>query len=161
MRILVDGDSSGHRDLLIALAREFDLEIVWVCNHANRPPWPEDGLKLTVRHMDVHDQAADIELMNLSRIDDIVITGDLGLASVCIVRGAAALSPRGFWFREDQLLERLEFRALAARLRRGGVNLDHKPPHRRLDDHRFELELRRAIEAGLELPHPSGEVNGL
>jgi uncharacterized protein YaiI (UPF0178 family) len=150
MRILVDGDSSGHRDLLIAIVREFDLELVWVCNHASRPPWPEEGLKLTVRHMDVDAQAADMELMNLSRPGDIVITGDLGLASVCVVRGAAALSPRGFWFKEDHLLERLEFRALAARLRRGGVNLEHKPPHRRLDDHRFELELRRAIEAGLE-----------
>lgn len=150
MRILVDGDSSGHRDLLIATVREFDLEMIWVCNHASKPPWPEEGLKLTVRHMDVDAQAADMELMNLSRPGDIVVTGDLGLASVCVVRGAAALSPRGFWFKEDQLLERLEFRALAARLRRGGVNLEHKPPHRRLDDHRFELELRRAIEAGLE-----------
>lgn len=150
MRVLVDGDSSGHRDLLIAMVREFDLELIWVCNHASRPPWPEEGLKLTVRHMDVDAQAADIELMNLSQPGDIVITGDLGLASVCVVKGAAALSPRGFWFKEEQLLERLEFRALAARLRRGGVNLEHKPPHRRLDDHRFELELRRAIEAGLE-----------
>jgi len=88
--------------------------------------------------------------MNLSQPGDIVVTGDLGLASVCVVRGAAALSPRGFWFREDELLQRLEFRALAARMRRGGVNLEHKPPHRRLDDHRFELELRRAIEAGKE-----------
>jgi uncharacterized protein YaiI (UPF0178 family) len=150
MRILVDGDSSGHRDVIIAIAKEHGSELIWVCNHASRPPWPEEGLRLTIRHMDVSDQAADMELMNLSQPGDIVVTGDLGLASVCVVRGAAALSPRGFWFREDELLQRLEFRALAARMRRGGVNLEHKPPHRRLDDHRFELELRRAIEAGKE-----------
>jgi uncharacterized protein YaiI (UPF0178 family) len=99
MRILVDGDSSGHRDVIIAIAKEHDSELIWVCNHASRPPWPEEGLRLTVRHMDVSDQAADMELMNLSRPGDIVVTGDLGLASVCVVRGAAALSPRGFWFK--------------------------------------------------------------
>jgi uncharacterized protein len=152
MRILVDGDSSGHRDLLIATAKEFDLELVWVCNHASRPPWPEEGLRLTIRHMDVDSQAADMELMNLSQPGDILITGDLGLASVCIMRGAGALSPRGFWFKEGELHGRLEFRALAARMRRGGVNLDKKPAHRRLDDHRFELELRRAVQAGLGHP---------
>ena len=150
MRILVDGDSSGHRDLLIKLAKEFGIELVWVCNYSSRPPWPEEGLKLTVRHLDEGGQMADMEIMNLSRPGDIVVTGDLGLASVCVVKGAGALSPRGFWFKQDELQQRLEFRALAARMRRGGVNLEHKPPHRRLDDHRFELELRRAIEAGQE-----------
>ena len=156
MRLLIDGDSSGHRDVLIKLAKEFDLELVWVCNHASRPPWPEEGLKLTIKHMDVSAQAADMEIMNMSGPGDYVITGDLGLASVCVVRGAAALSPRGFWFKQDELMQRLEYRALAARMRRGGVNLEHKPPHKRLDDHRFELELRRAIESHLE-PQPDAE----
>ena len=39
----------------------------------------------------------------------------------------------------------MEFRALAAKLRRGGVHLEHKPPTKRLDDYRFEMELRRAL----------------
>ena len=158
MRILVDGDSAGHRDVIIAAAKEHDSELIWVCNFATKPPWPEPGLKLTIRHMDVADQAADMELMNLSRAGDIVITGDLGLASVCVVRGAAALSPRGFWFRQEDLMARLEFRALAARMRRGGVNMEHKPPHRREDDHRFEMELKRALEAEKDPAPPEGEA---
>jgi uncharacterized protein YaiI (UPF0178 family) len=148
MRVLVDGDSSGHRDFLVALAKEMDGEMVWVCNHASRPPWVEPGSKLSVRHMDIASQAADMELMNLSRPGDIVVTGDLGLASVCVSRGAAALSPRGFWYRVEDMAQRLEWRALGARLRRGGVNLDKKPAATRLDDHRFEEELRHALKDG-------------
>ena len=45
------------------------------------------------------------------------------------------------------MLERLEWRALAAKMKRGGVHLDHKPAHRRLDDWRFDQELRRALAA--------------
>jgi uncharacterized protein len=146
MRLLVDGDASGHRDLLIELSREHDVELVWVHNPSHRPPWPEPGLRLTVHLADGGSQAADMMLMNLAQPGDLVVTGDLGLASVCVVKGAAAISPRGFWFREDELAQRLEFRALAARLRRGGVQLDKKPAHRRLDDHRFEMELREALK---------------
>jgi uncharacterized protein YaiI (UPF0178 family) len=150
MRILVDGDASGHRDVLLEIARDFDVEIVWVHNPSHRPPWPEEGLKLTVHLADGGSQAADMVIMNMAAPGDVVVTGDLGLASVCVVKGAAALSPRGFWFKAEELEQRLEFRALAARLRRGGVNLDKKPPQRRLDDHRFEMELRAALEDGRE-----------
>jgi uncharacterized protein YaiI (UPF0178 family) len=145
MRILVDGDSAGQRDSVLEAARAFDVEVVWVHNPSQKPPWPEDGLKLTVHLADAAAQAADMVLMNMAQAGDLVVTGDLGLASVCIAKGAAALSPRGFWFREHDLMERMEWRALAAKLRRGGVHIDHKPPHRKLDDWRFEMELRRAL----------------
>lgn len=145
MRVLVDGDASGHRDLILDLSREFDIEIVWVSNPSTRPPYPEPGLKLTIHLADGASQAADIVIMNLAVPGDIVVTGDLGLAMVCVSKGAAALSTLGFWYREDELQQRMEFRALAAKLRRGGVQLEHKPPKKRLDDYRFEMELRRAL----------------
>jgi uncharacterized protein YaiI (UPF0178 family) len=145
MRILVDGDASGHRDVILDISREFDVEVIWVHNPSHRAPVPEPGLKLTVHLADGGSQAADMVIMNLAVPGDYVVTGDLGLASVCVAKGAAALSPRGFWFRAEDMAQKLEFRALAARLRRGGVNLDKKPPAQRLDDHRFEMELRAAL----------------
>lgn len=150
MRILVDGDASGHRDLLIDLAMEHAVELVWVHNPSHRPPQPRPGLLLSVHLADGASQAADIVVMNFAGPDDIVVTGDLGLAMVCVNKGAAALSPRGFWYRVEEMGQRMEFRALAARLRRGGEYLDRKPPHRRLDDWRFEQELRRALAKGAE-----------
>jgi uncharacterized protein YaiI (UPF0178 family) len=157
MRILVDGDASGHRDVLIALSREFDADLIWVHNPSQRPPWPEPGLRLTVHLADGAAQAADMVLMNLAAPGDLVVTGDLGLASVCALKGAAVLSPRGFWFKAEELERRLEFRALAARLRRGGVHLGKKPPQKRLDDHRFEMELRAALQDGAAKTADAGE----
>lgn len=145
MRILVDGDSTGQRDALIAVALEHDVELVWVHNPSHRAPWPEPGLRLTVHLADAAAEAADMVLMNLAQAGDLVVTGDLGLASVCVSKGAAALSPRGFWYRQEDMLERLEWRALAAKMKRGGIHLEHKPAHRRLDDWRFDQELRRAL----------------
>jgi len=145
MRLLIDGDASGHRDLLLDLSREHDVEIIWVSNPSSRPPVPEPGLKLTVHLADGGPQAADIVIMNLASPGDIVVTGDLGLALVCVAKGAATISTLGFWYREETLHQKMEFRALAAKLRRGGVHLEHKPPTKRLDDYRFEMELRRAL----------------
>ena len=146
MRILVDGDAAGHRDFLVAISVQSGSELVWVCNYASRPPVEQDGLNLRVVLTDLDDQAADMVLMNLAQAGDIVITGDLGLATVCVAKGAAAIGPRGFWYRHEDLAQRLEWRALAARLRRGGINIDKKPAARRLDDWRFEQELRLALE---------------
>jgi uncharacterized protein YaiI (UPF0178 family) len=147
VRILVDGDASGHKTYLAELAIETGVELVWVHNPSHRPPAPEPGLRLTVHLADAASQATDMVVMNLAGPDDIVVTGDLGLAMVCVAKGAAAISPRGFWYRAEELAARMEFRALAERLRRGGDFLDRKPPHRRLDDWRFEGELRRALGA--------------
>jgi uncharacterized protein YaiI (UPF0178 family) len=145
VRLLVDGDSSGQRDLLLDLAHEYGVTLVWVHNPSQRPPQPEPGLRLEVHLADGASQAADVVLMNLAGLDDIVVTGDLGLAMVCLAKGAAAISPRGFWFNAEDMATRMEFRALAARLKRGGEYLHHKPPQKRLDDWRFEQELRRAL----------------
>ena len=145
MRLLVDGDASGHRDLLLDLSREHDVEIVWVHNPSHRAPAEEPGLRLTVVLADSASQAADMVLMNLAQAGDVVVTADLGLALVCVSKGAAAISTLGHWFRADEMSARMEFRALAARLRRGGEYLDRKPPHKRLDDWRLEQELRKAL----------------
>ncbi|HTB22673.1 MAG TPA: DUF188 domain-containing protein [bacterium] len=145
MRLLVDGDASGQRDLLMDLASEYGALLVWVHNPSHRPPQPRPGLLLEVHLADGGPQAADVVVMNFAGVDDIVVTGDLGLALVCVAKGAAAISPRGFWFKAEDMEQRMEFRALAARLKRGGEYLHHKPPQRRLDDWRFEQELRRAL----------------
>jgi uncharacterized protein len=145
VRLLVDGDASGQRDVLVALAMEHKAKLLWVHNPSHRPPHPEPGLDLEVHLADGGSQAADVVLMNFAAAGDIVVTGDLGLALVCIAKGAAAISPRGFWYLAEDMERRMEFRALAARLKRGGEYLHRKPPQRRLDDWRFEQELRRAL----------------
>ncbi len=149
MRILVDGDSSGRRDLIVGLALEYSAELHWVNNVSQAPPQAVDGLMLSTYLADRDKESADVVLMNLAAKGDLVVTGDLGLAAVVIAKGAAALSPRGHWYRTDKLAEQLEFRHLGKERRRQGERAGGGPaPMRRADEIRFEEELRKALEGG-------------
>ena len=147
MRLLVDGDSCGHRHLILDLAKEYAIELHWANNVSQNPPAEEEGLKLKVYLADAAREAADMILMNLAATGDVVVTGDLGLASVVIARGAAALSPRGHWYYHAELAQKLEFRHLRQEVkRRGGAMKSSAAKKRFLDEERFEAELRHAFE---------------
>jgi len=147
MRILVDGDGAGRREIIFAQAMEFGAEVHWVNNYSQDAPGMREGLRLWTHMADKQSQAVDIILMNLARRGDLVITADLGLACVVIAKGAAALSPRGQWFREEQVKQQMEFRHLRAERKRSGENTGGGPkPQRREDEQRFEDELRHALK---------------
>lgn len=64
--------------------------------------------------------AADLAVVNHTRPGDIVITQDWGLAALVLAKGAAALSPSGRIFTEQNIDFLLEERFLKARHRRAG-----------------------------------------
>jgi uncharacterized protein YaiI (UPF0178 family) len=147
VRILVDGDSAGRRELIFALAIEFNAELHWVNNVSQNPPSPAEGLRLFTYLSDRASQSTDIVLMNLAGRGDLLVTGDLGLAYVAVGKGCAAISPRGRWFREEEMKEQMEFRHLRAEAKRSGEYLGGGPKaQRREDERRFEEELRRALD---------------
>lgn len=147
MRILVDGDSAGRRELIIALAMEYGAELHWVNNYSQDAPAQREGLKLFTYLSDKQSQSADIVLMNLAGRGDLLVTGDLGLACVVIAKGCAALSPRGHWFREEDIKQQMEFRHLRAERKRSGETLGGGPRGmRREDEIKFEDELRHALK---------------
>jgi uncharacterized protein YaiI (UPF0178 family) len=147
MRILVDGDAAGHRELLIGLATEYSVELHWVNNLSQKPPVDRDGLKLFVHLADKESQSADIIVMNLAQKGDLVVTGDLGLAAVVLSKGSVALSPRGHWYYTDRIAGQLEHRHLLQERRRQGGRLAGGPAAaKRVDEIRFEEEIRKALE---------------
>ena len=147
MRILVDGDSAGRREIIFALAMEFGAEVHWVNNYSQDAPAPREGLKLSTYQSDSQSQSTDIVLMNLAGRGDLMVTGDLGLACVVVAKGCAAMSPRGQWFREEQIQQQMEFRHLRAERNRAGQNIGGGPKaFRKEDEQRFEDELRHALK---------------
>lgn len=147
MRILVDGDSAGRREIIFALAMEFNAEVHWVNNFSQDAPAAREGLRLWTKQSDKESQSTDLVLMNLARKGDLLVTADLGLACVAVAKGCAALSPRGQWFRQEDIQQHMEFRHLRAEQKRAGKNLGGGPKaYRREDEQRFEDELRHALE---------------
>lgn len=94
--------------------------------------------------------AADLAVVNNTHRGDIVITQDWGLAALVLAKGAAALSPSGEIFTEQNIDFLLEERFLKARYRRAGGRT--KGPAARTGelDRRFERNLLKLLrQAGL------------
>ncbi|CCO07415.1 YaiI/YqxD family protein [Desulforamulus hydrothermalis] len=91
-------------------------------------------------------QEADIQIINLTRRGDIVVTQDWGLAAVILAKGAAAISPWGKIYRESTIDFMLEEREIKARHRRAGGRT--KGPRKRTaeDDRHFARQLKKLIE---------------
>jgi uncharacterized protein YaiI (UPF0178 family) len=90
-------------------------------------------------------QEADIKIVNLTEVGDVVITGDWGLAAMALGKGAKCLSPIGREFRSEKMDFLLEERELKAKFRRGGGRT--KGPRKRTseDDRRFEYSLEKVL----------------
>ena len=141
MKILVDADACPRSVLKICmgLGRKYDIP-VWTVASFNHDI--ESDHPVVVGD---DSQEADLKIMNLAEAGDVVITGDWGLASMVVGKGAKCLSPMGREFRPEKMEFLLEEREIKARFRRGGGRT--KGPRKRTmeDDRRFEFCLEKIL----------------
>lgn len=90
-------------------------------------------------------QEADIKLMNMTSVGDVVITQDWGLAAMLLGKGAYVLSPHGKEYHEQQMDFMLEEREAKARFRRGGGRTHGPKKRTSADDKHFADALARVI----------------
>ena len=141
MKILVDADACPRSVLqtCIRLGRKYNIPVWTVAsfNHrieSDHPIVVGDGF-----------QEADIKIVNLTEAGDVVVTGDWGLATMALGKGAKCLSPIGREFHPERMDFLLEERDLKAKFRRGGGKT--KGPRKRTseDDRRFEVSLEKVF----------------
>jgi uncharacterized protein len=141
MKILVDADACPRSALQICirLGRKYNIPVWTVAsfNHrieSDHPVLVGDGF-----------QEVDIKIMNLTEPEDVVVTGDLGLAAMVLEKGAKCLSPIGREFHRENMDFLLEERELKAKFRRGGGRT--KGPRKRTseEDRRFEVSLEKVF----------------
>jgi hypothetical protein len=85
------------------------------------------GDRIQVATVDAGSQSTDMYIANLLTANDILVTGDYGLAALGLSRGAAVLTPRGDRIRETDIDLLLAQRHQSAKLRRSGART--KGPH--------------------------------
>jgi uncharacterized protein YaiI (UPF0178 family) len=78
--------------------------------------------------------------------DDIVITGDIPLASRCIKNGARVIDPTGRVFSEATIGQMLATRDLMAKLREAGVLTGGPAPFQKQDRSRFVQALDQVVQ---------------
>ena len=144
LHIYVDADGCPVREEIFRVARRCELDVTLVANAwMDVPGWKNIEL-VTVG--DAFD-AADDWIVEHVEAKDIVITGDIPLASRCLAKGCRVLGIRGKEFTEHTIGEALAAREMLANLREMGVPTRGQKPLEKKDRSRFLQELDRIIQA--------------
>jgi hypothetical protein len=144
INIFVDADGCPVKQEIYRVARRYGLKVTLVSNSRMRTP-QEDWLKVIV--VEGQFNAADDWIVEHVNEDDIVITGDIPLASRCLEKGAQVLAPKGRVFREEGIGDALATRELLSHLRDLGTITGGPAPFDKQDRSRFLQRLDETIQA--------------
>jgi uncharacterized protein YaiI (UPF0178 family) len=144
VQIWVDADACPQviKDIVFRAAERAQVVTTLVANRALRTPRSPYIRTLRVaRGFD----GADQRIVEQVQPGDLVVTADIPLAAAVIGRGAVALDPRGDFYSEDNVQERLAVRNLMQGLRAGGELVGGPAPLGPADRHRFANHLDRIL----------------
>lgn len=98
-RILVDADACPVKEIIINISNSLNLDVILFSNYNH------------VMNYDVHEivcvdatkEAADFKIMSYAKPNDIVVTGDYGLASMLLPKECHIIHPNGFIYTNDNI----------------------------------------------------------
>ena len=144
MQIWVDADACPAviKEILYRVADRTQIQVTLVANQLMRVPPSR-----FVRSVQVPSGAdvADQEIVRLLAPGDLVITGDIPLASDVLKKGGLALNPRGEFYTSDNIAQMLTMRAFMEELRSGGVDTGGPAPFNQADRQNFANQLDRHL----------------
>ena len=116
MRVLIDADGCPVVDLAVTICRQTATECLILCDTAHCIEY--EGIKTLV--FDQGADSVDFALVNLVQENDIVITQDYGLASMCLAKRARILHQDGWEYTEYNISGLMEQRHAAKKHRMAG-----------------------------------------
>jgi len=140
MQIWVDADACPVviKEILFRAARRVEVKTTLVANQELQVPGSAYIHTVQVRSgLDVADNYI---VQNLNP-GDLVVTADIPLAAAAIEQGAYALNPRGEFYSESNIRERLSLRNFMDQLRSSGVETGGPAAFSRRDREAFANQL--------------------
>jgi len=144
IKIFVDADGCPVKQEIYRVARRYGLKVTLVSNSRMRTP-QEDWVEAVV--VEGQFNAADDWIVEHVNEDDIVITGDIPLASRCLEKGAKVLAPTGRVFSEEGIGDALATRELLSHLRDLGTITGGPAPFAKRDRSLFLQRLDETVQA--------------
>jgi uncharacterized protein YaiI (UPF0178 family) len=145
MKIWVDADACPVviKEILFRAAERMKIETILVANHAMRIP-PSKYISRV--HVSSGFDVADDEIVKRISKGDLVITGDIPLASEVIDNGGQALNPRGELYTTENIRSILNVRDFMDTMRSSGVEMSGGPaPLSQTDRKNFANNLDRIL----------------
>lgn len=148
MRILIDADGCPVVDETIALAKEFGIECLILCDSTHY--FNREGARTMTFSKGA--DSVDFALVNLVQPGDIVVTQDYGLAAMCLARKAFVLNQNGLRYTEDNIDALLLARHTARKIRNAGGRLKGPAKRTAAQTTEFIAALRSLLEKSQNIP---------
>jgi uncharacterized protein len=144
LEIFIDGDGCPVKQEVYRVAKRYGLKVNLVSNSRMGTP-REDWLGVVI--VDGQFNAADDWIAGHVSENDIVITGDIPLASRCLEKNARVIGPSGRIFTKESIGDALASRELLSHLRDLGNLTGGPAPFEKRDRSRFLQRLDQTIQA--------------
>ncbi|WP_188566858.1 YaiI/YqxD family protein [Undibacterium terreum] len=148
MQIWVDADACPNviKQILFRAADRWKIQVVLVANQLlNTPPSPYIKAIQVPAGFDV----ADNEIVRRMQAGDLVITGDIPLASDVLKKNGHALNPRGSFYTSDNIREYLSMRQFMDELRSSGIETGGPAAFSNADRQAFANQLDQFLTKSL------------
>lgn len=144
MKIYVDADASPVQKEVILIASKYNLPVILVksFSHFSHEKTPAN---VETIYVDKGADVADFEIIKLAKRNDIVITQDYGLASLCLGKGCHVVHHKGFQYTNDNIDRLLSSRHASAMARRGGYRTKGPKPYTEEERQNFKGLLHKVI----------------
>lgn len=116
MKILVDADACPVKNIIEKVAKKFNIEVLMFIDTSHI--LESDYSKII--QVGQGQDAADIAIINNTKKDDIVITGDYGVASLALVKDAYVISFNGMYYTHENIDRLLFERHIGKQQRKAG-----------------------------------------
>ena len=146
MTVLIDADGCPVTDIAIRLCREFHIPCLILCDTAHE--FHRDGADTLV--FDKGADSVDYAIANRVRKNDLVITQDYGLASMCLSRGCRVLHQDGWEYTCDNIDALLLVRHESRKHRAAGGRFKGPKKRSTQQDHTFESALRSFLQTSVQ-----------
>lgn len=140
--IYIDADACPVKREVYRVASRYSLRVFVVSNSWMRIP---ESARVRLVVVEEGEDVADDWIVQQVQKDDIVISGDIPLASRCLKKGAHVLGNTGRPFDEHNICDTLSVRNLLHDLRQQGEMISGPKPFTKKDRSRFLQELDRTI----------------
>lgn len=144
MQIWVDADACPNviKEILFRAAERAQVSLTLVANKPLRTP---ASRYIKTVQVPAGFDVADNKIVGHVQCGDLVITADIPLAANVLKRGGHALDPRGEFYTNDNIEERLTMRKFMDELRSGGVDTGGPSSFSQSDRQAFANQLDRFL----------------
>ena len=143
MKILVDADACPVKEIIVRLAKDKKIPVTMLIDTSHQL---DDGYSRVIT-VDKGIDSVDFALMNLLVQNDIVITGDYGLAAMVLGKGARAINQNGLIYTNDNIDRLLMERHIGGKIRRAGGRTKGPAKRTKADNDKFEVAFEKLLLA--------------